>query len=67
VFTVTEEGPALTQRAALVPLLEGKATLLGEPTAFVCEHGRCELPTSDPDTFARQLAKVTPFREPAGP
>jgi outer membrane protein TolC len=33
----------------------------GEPTAFVCEGGVCELPTSDPDVFRGQIAKVKPL------
>lgn len=61
VFTLTEEGDPLSRRARVVRVLEGKQALGNRPTAFVCERGRCELPTSDPDTFARQLAKVVPL------
>ncbi|MGH2720590.1 MAG: thioredoxin domain-containing protein [Actinomycetota bacterium] len=38
------------------PLLEGKASLDGRPTAFVCEHFACRAPTTDPNVLARQLA-----------
>ncbi|MFK7986098.1 MAG: thioredoxin domain-containing protein [Sandaracinaceae bacterium] len=38
-----------------LPALRGKTALDGRPTAFVCEVGRCELPTSDPDTLRAQL------------
>jgi len=38
--------------------LRGKAALNGQPTAYVCEIGRCELPTNDPAVLARQLAPV---------
>lgn len=65
VFTLTEEGAALERRAQIVRVLEGKLALNDRPTAFVCERGRCELPTSDPDVFARQIAKVSPLL--AGP
>ncbi len=39
-------------------VFEGKHALAGRPTAYVCEHGRCELPTSDPEVLARQLTKT---------
>jgi uncharacterized protein YyaL (SSP411 family) len=38
-----------------VPWLAGKVPLDGRATAYVCERGRCELPTSDPRELARQL------------
>ena len=59
VLTVTNEGAELARRARLVPLLEGKHALRGEVTAFVCERGRCELPTSDPAVFESQLRRRT--------
>ena len=45
-----------------VPLLEGKR-VIGDAgaTAYVCERGRCERPTSDPAAFATQLAQVRPL------
>ncbi len=49
------------------PLLEGKTTLDGRPTAYVCERGHCELPTTDPEVFRRQLAVVRPLTDPAPP
>jgi len=61
VFTLTEEGEPLSRRARVIHVLEGKRALQGRSTAFVCERGRCELPTSDPDTFDRQLGKVVPL------
>ena len=50
-----------TEQSARVPWLQGKRVLRGKPTAYVCERGRCELPTSDPKVFGRQLAKRTPY------
>ncbi|MCB9597594.1 MAG: thioredoxin domain-containing protein [Sandaracinaceae bacterium] len=38
--------------------LSGKVAIGGRATAYVCEIGRCELPTSDPAVLARQLAEV---------
>jgi uncharacterized protein YyaL (SSP411 family) len=61
IVAVTTEGEALEQAASLLPLLQGKRALGGRTTAFVCEKGRCELPTSDPEVFARQLARTRPL------
>jgi hypothetical protein len=44
-----------------VPWLEGKRAIRGQPTAYVCERGRCELPTSKPSVFAKQIGKTTPY------
>jgi hypothetical protein len=51
-------GPAATIAAlgVLVPPLRDKSPIGSRPTAFVCERGRCELPTSDPGVLAAQLA-----------
>ncbi len=40
------------------PALRAKRAIGGRATAYVCEIGRCELPTSDPAVLARQLAAV---------
>ena len=58
---VLREGPQLDENLSLVPALEGKRALGGEPTAYVCERGRCELPTSDPAVLRRQLADAPPL------
>ena len=44
-----------------MPWLEGKRSMQGKPTAYVCERGRCELPTSVPKVFSRQIAKRAPY------
>ena len=38
-----------------LPLLAGRGSVDGQPTAYVCRHYVCELPTSDPGTLAGQL------------
>ena len=38
-----------------LPLLEGRETLDGRPTAFVCEHYACSLPVTEPDALLAQL------------
>jgi hypothetical protein len=45
--------PALS---ASFPALHGKKALSQRPTAFVCERGRCERPTSDPAVVREQIA-----------
>lgn len=45
---------------ARFPALRAKVAIDGRPTAYVCEIGRCELPTSDPAQLARQLAPAWP-------
>ena len=41
--------------SARVPLLNGRETLAGAPTAFVCERFACKRPTSDPEILVEQL------------
>jgi uncharacterized protein YyaL (SSP411 family) len=41
--------------AAGLPLLADRATVGGQPTAYVCQHYVCQLPVTDPDALARQL------------
>jgi uncharacterized protein YyaL (SSP411 family) len=43
--------------AAAATFVEGKRAAGGRATAYVCDRGRCELPTGDPRVFARQLGK----------
>jgi hypothetical protein len=49
-----------------IPAIEGKRALKGQTTAYVCERGVCQLPTSDPTTLARQLERVTPYETVGG-
>ncbi len=56
---------ALVRRAgpgqSPVPWANGKPAQGGRATAYVCEAGRCERPTSDPAVLATQLARVKPL------
>ncbi len=60
VFCVLTDAAASVQQGA-VPWLEGKRALEGKPTAYVCERGRCDLPTSSPPVFQRQINKRRPY------
>jgi uncharacterized protein YyaL (SSP411 family) len=55
VLIVASEGDDLARQAALIPLLEGKKARDGKPTAYVCEAGICQLPTSNVELFVQQL------------
>jgi uncharacterized protein YyaL (SSP411 family) len=55
------DGAPLVALARHMPWLEAKHALAGKPTAFVCEHAACKLPTSDPDELERQLRAVAPL------
>ncbi|MEO6599742.1 MAG: thioredoxin domain-containing protein [Polyangiaceae bacterium] len=57
----TTEGEAQSSLTQLVPSVEDKRALGGRSTAFVCERGRCQRPTSDPAVLRKQLAAVTPL------
>ncbi len=63
-FALASEGPELEALARRIAGLDAKHALHGSPTAFVCERGRCQLPTSDPLVLARQLAQVEPLFTP---
>ncbi len=58
VVAAAAEGPDLDELAATVPFVAGKVAMDGRPTAYVCEQGRCERPTTDPEVFARQLTAL---------
>jgi hypothetical protein len=45
----------------LVPWAKDKPPKGGEPTVYVCELGACDLPTTDPAVFAKQLARLVPY------
>jgi len=61
VLAVATEGPDLAAQQRLVPLLEEKRAMGGKATAYVCRGTVCELPTSDPDEFVRQLGRADPL------
>ncbi len=66
-LAVVGEGADLAGQQKLIPLLAEKRALKGATTAYVCEEGVCELPTSQPEVLARQLAKAhaLPEEKPA--
>lgn len=67
VLVVAAQGQDLAEQARLVPLLEGKVARRGKATAYVCERRVCERPTSDPEVFAAQIAKIEPLGKTSTP
>lgn len=53
-----QEGAHQEELAKLTPLVADKVAKGGQVTAYVCRHGVCELPTSDPAVFKAQLGLV---------
>ena len=64
VYVQAEEGTRLEEIGKRVPLVSSKIAIADQVTAYVCEDTHCELPTGDPSTFRKQLAKVMPLHPP---
>ncbi len=50
-----------------VPWVKDKPARGDLPTAYVCEQGACDLPTTKADTFRQQLLDTTPYPGPTAP
>jgi uncharacterized protein YyaL (SSP411 family) len=61
VLAGSAEGEELGALARLAPFVAEKRALGGRSTAYVCERGRCQLPTADPGVLARQLSGVSSY------
>ncbi len=59
-FAVLTDAEAAEQQAQ-VPWLEGKRAMRGKSTAYVCERGRCDLPTPNPALFHKQIDRRKPY------
>ena len=59
-FAVLTDAEAAEQQAQ-VPWLEGKRAMGGKATAYVCERGRCDLPTPNPSVFHKQIDRRKPY------
>ena len=57
ILTVVAQGDELEAHSKVVPLVAHKVARKGQATAYVCEKRVCELPTTEPDVFAKQLVK----------
>ena len=61
IVAVVADGAERDRNARAVPLLAGKTAMDGKATAYVCEKGVCQLPTSDPEVFIKQIGRVKPL------
>jgi uncharacterized protein YyaL (SSP411 family) len=52
------EGAGLEALARLIPFLAEKVSQGNKPTGYVCQRGKCELPTTDPTVLKAQLLKL---------
>jgi len=52
------DAPALGK---LIPFIADKTAVDGRPTAYVCVHGRCDLPVHEPDALAALLKRRLPY------
>ena len=59
-FAVLTDAEA-AQQEAQIPWLEAKRAMGGKSTAYVCERGRCDLPTSSPSRFEKQIKRRKPY------
>lgn len=62
VLVVATEADINGELGRRLPWVRDKRTRDGRATAYVCEWGACQLPTSDPQTLARQLSESRPYR-----
>jgi uncharacterized protein YyaL (SSP411 family) len=58
VLSVVSEGTMLDAHEKRIPILELKVARDTHATAYVCERGVCELPTTEPRVFGQQIGKV---------
>jgi hypothetical protein len=61
VLLVATEGAALGELARLSPLVQGKVAGKNQAMAYVCKRGVCDLPTTDPAIFEKQIRQVDPL------
>jgi uncharacterized protein len=58
VLLVATEGPSLEELGRLTPMVQGKVAGKNEAMAYVCKRGVCDLPTTDPAVFEKQIRQV---------
>lgn len=61
VVVATTAGDEISALVELVPSVEFKVAVDGRTTAYVCEAGICQQPTTDPTTFGQQVGQTNPY------
>ncbi len=59
VVTSVSVGTELDALSSLIPLVRGKIPQHQKATAYVCERGVCQFPTTNPSVLSEQIRKVT--------
>ena len=67
VVVQVEEGDGVVALAALAPVVAEKVARGGKVTAYVCTHGSCKLPTTEPATMVKHLLERAAAVVPALP
>lgn len=62
VLVVGTEADVDGELSRRLPWVRAKKLRSGRVTAYVCERGACQFPTTDPSVFTKQLAEVRPYR-----
>jgi uncharacterized protein len=57
VLTGAPEGAALERLARVAPIAAGRVAQDGQPTAYLCERGACQLPVTTADALLEQLRR----------
>jgi uncharacterized protein YyaL (SSP411 family) len=55
ILLVADGGPSQKRLAHWLPFVAGMKPIDRRPTAYICEHYTCKLPTSDPEQVAKLL------------
>lgn len=55
ILVVLEEGDEIQRYSKIIPFVKAKVAQKSKVTAYVCEKGLCQLPTTDPGVFAKQI------------
>ena len=58
VLLFADGGEGQRELARRLPYLEGATMQDGRATAYLCEHGACQLPMTDPAELARRLSAI---------
>jgi len=61
VLVVATEADVRGELGQRIPWLQDRKLQRGRATAYVCENGTCQLPTTEPAVLAAQLAQARPY------
>jgi uncharacterized protein YyaL (SSP411 family) len=59
---VRTDQPSVPQLERTIPWMQKKQAKKGRTTAYVCRDFTCKFPTTEPETFVKQISEVTPLK-----